>query len=76
MMLGRSKTYPVLELLLADGLNTLFLVERVPELGDDEEVLTLYDALLDSTGNTLTRLLLVSVVCKHKVSVYSQLLLV
>jgi len=54
--------YPVLELLLADGLDTLLLVERVPELGDNEEVFTLYNALLDGTGNTLSGLLLVSVI--------------
>lgn len=53
---------PVLELLLADGLDALWIVERVPELGDEEEVLTLDDAFLDGAGNTLAGLLLVAVV--------------
>jgi hypothetical protein len=38
-------------------------VEGVPQLGDDEEILTLDEAILDGTGNTLTALLLVAVVC-------------
>jgi hypothetical protein len=41
-------------------------VERVPELGDNEEVLTLDEAVLDGTGNTLTSLLLVAVVWKNR----------
>jgi hypothetical protein len=53
---------PVGELLLDDGLNTLAIVESVPQLGDDEEILTLDEAILDGTGNTLTALLLVAVV--------------
>lgn len=53
---------PVGELLLDDGLNTVAIVESVPQLGDDEEVLTLDEAILDRTGNTLTALLLVAVV--------------
>jgi hypothetical protein len=36
----------------------------LPELGDDEEVLSLHDALLDGAGNTLTTGLLVAVVCR------------
>ena len=52
----------VLELLLADGLDVLLVVEGVPELGDDEQLLTLDDAFLDGAGNTLASLLLVAVV--------------
>jgi len=59
-------TYPVSELLLGNGNDTLLLVERVPELGDNEEVLTLDEAVLDGTGDTLTSLLLVAVVCEEK----------
>lgn len=53
---------PVSELLLGDRLNLVVVVERLPQLGDDEQVFTLYNALLDSTCNTLTGLLLVAVV--------------
>jgi len=52
----------VLELLLADGLDTLLVVERVPEFGDDEEFFTLDKAVLDGAGETLTGFLLVAVV--------------
>lgn len=54
---------PVGELLLDDGLDAVAFVEGVPELGDDEELLTLHEAILDSTGNTLTAFPLVAVVC-------------
>jgi len=54
---------PVLELLLADWLDALVVVEGVPELGDNEEFLALDDTFLDSASDTLTRLLLVTVVC-------------
>ena len=62
-------TYPVSELLLGNGNDTLLLVERVPELGDNEEVLTLDEAVLDGTGDTLTSLLLVAVVWEGQISV-------
>ena len=55
---------PVGELLLGDGLHTLGIVERVPQLGDEEELLTLHEAILDGTGDTLAALNLVAVVCK------------
>jgi hypothetical protein len=38
-------------------------VERVPQLGDDEEILALDDALLDGAGNALTALDLIAVIC-------------
>ena len=53
---------PVLELLLADWLDALVVVERVPKLGDNEQLLTLDNSLLDGAGDTLTRLLLVTIV--------------
>lgn len=53
---------PVGELLAADGLDFVAVVEAVPELGDDEEVLTLDETILDGAGNTLTALDLVAVV--------------
>lgn len=53
---------PVGELLLDDGLDALTVVEGVPELGDDEEVLTLHNTLRDGTGNTLAALNLVAIV--------------
>jgi len=53
---------PVSKLLANNGLNTLAVVEGVPELGDDEEVLALDDALRDGTGNALAALNLVAVV--------------
>ena len=53
---------PVSELLPGDRLNLLVVVERLPQLGDNEQIFTLYDALLDGTCNTLTGLLLVAVV--------------
>jgi len=56
---------PVGELLAGDGLDVLLVVVCLPELGDDEEVLSLHDALLDGTGNTLTTGLLVAVVCRR-----------
>lgn len=53
---------PVSELLLADGRDAVIVVEGVPELGDNEEVLTLDKALVDRTFNTLASLDLVAVV--------------
>ena len=43
-------------------LDLITVVERVPELGNEEQILSLYETLLDSTGNTLTSFLLVAVV--------------
>lgn len=53
---------PVGELLLDDGLDALGVVEGVPELGHDEELLTLHDAFRDGAGDTLAALNLVAVV--------------
>jgi hypothetical protein len=54
---------PVGELSASDGLDVLLVVVSLPELGDDEEVLSLHDALLDGAGDTLTAGLLIAVVC-------------
>lgn len=54
---------PVGKLLAGDGLDLVLVVEGLPQLGDDEELLTLHDALLDGAGNTLTTLLFVAIVC-------------
>lgn len=54
---------PVGKLLAGDGLDLVLVVEGLPQLGDDEEILTLHDALLDGAGNTLTTLLFVAIVC-------------
>lgn len=55
---------PVGQLLAADGLDLLALVERLPQLADDEEVFALYEAVLDGTGYTLAALDFVAVVCE------------
>jgi len=54
---------PVGQLLLADGLDLLALVECLPQLADDEEVFALYEAVLDGAGYTLAALDFVAVVC-------------
>ena len=55
---------PIPKLLLADGLHALLVVERVPELGDDEEVFTLDETFLDRTGYTLTAFHFIAVIWK------------
>jgi hypothetical protein len=54
---------PVGELLSGDGLDLVGFVEAVPELGDDEELLALDDALLNGAGYTLAGFDFVAVVC-------------
>ncbi|KAI6756630.1 hypothetical protein HG530_011228 [Fusarium avenaceum] len=54
---------PVGELAAGDGLDVLLVMVCLPELGDDEEVLSLHDAFLDGAGNTLTTGLLIAVIC-------------
>lgn len=53
---------PIRKLLLADRLDTIAIVEGIPELGNEEEILTFDDALLDGAGNTLASLDLVAVI--------------
>lgn len=57
---------PVFELLFADGLDLVAVVEGVPKFGDEEEVFALYDALFDRTGNTLAGLDLIAVVWRNQ----------
>jgi hypothetical protein len=52
------------QLLAGDGLDLLAVVEAVPQLGDEEEVLALDDTLLDGTSDTLADLDLIAVVWK------------
>ena len=54
---------PILKLLFADGLDTVMVVERVPELRDKEEVGALDYAFFDGAGDALAAFLFVSVVC-------------
>ena len=56
---------PIFELLLADGLDFVMVVEGIPKLGDKEEIFALDYALLDSTGDTLTRLDFIPIVCTN-----------
>lgn len=57
---------PVGQLAAGDGLDAVAVVEAVPQLGDDEEVLALHQAVLDGASDTLTALLLVAIVCWRK----------
>ncbi len=53
---------PVLELLFADGLYPVVIVEGVPKFGDKEEVGALDNAFFDGAGNALAAFLFVAVV--------------
>jgi hypothetical protein len=53
---------PVSKLLAGNGLDLVGLVEAVPELGDNEEILALDETILNGTGNTLTGFNFVTVV--------------
>jgi len=52
----------VLELLLANRSNALGVVEGVPELADNEKILTLDKTFLDGAGESLAGFLLVAVI--------------
>lgn len=52
----------VCKLLAGNWLDAVVLGEGTPKLGDNEEVLTLYESVLDSSGETLSGLLLVTVI--------------
>lgn len=43
---------PVCELLLAYGLDSVVVVEGVPEFGHEEEIIALHNTLIDGTGNS------------------------
>ena len=55
---------PVVELFLADGLDAVAVVERVPQLGNEEEVFALDETFFDGAGDTLARLYFVAVVLR------------
>jgi hypothetical protein len=54
---------PVCELLPADGLHFVSFVEGVPELGDDEQIFSLYETILDCSSNAFASFFLVAVIC-------------
>jgi len=54
---------PVLELLFADRLDAIVVVEGIPEFGDEVELFALDEAFFDGTGDSLAAFLLVAVVC-------------
>lgn len=64
----------IAELLASHLLDVLRLVVGVPEFGDEEELLTLDEAILDGAGDALADLNLVAVVCpvSYAVSKLSQ----
>ena len=49
-------------MLAADGLDFVAFVEGVPELGDEEEVFALDEAIFNGSGNAFAGFLLVAVV--------------
>ena len=53
---------PVLQLLLADGRHAVLVVEGIPELGHEEQVGALDDALFDGAGYALAGLDFVAVI--------------
>ena len=53
---------PVFELLFTDGLDSVVVVEGVPEFGDKEEVGAFDYALFDGAGDALTGFLFIAVV--------------
>ena len=53
---------PVLELLLADWLDAVMVVKRIPEFGDKEEIGAFDYAFFDGACNTLARLLFIAVI--------------
>lgn len=55
---------PIRELLAADGLDFVTLVERVPELADEEQIFTLYETVFDGSCDTFTCLFFIAIICK------------
>lgn len=53
---------PVLELLSAFWLHALFVMEAVPQLGDDEEILSLHNSFFDRSSDTLAAFNFVAIV--------------
>jgi hypothetical protein len=55
---------PVRKLLLANWLDFVAIMERIPELADNEEIFTLDKAILDCPCYSLASFLLVAVICE------------
>ncbi len=53
---------PVCELLAADGLDSVAVVEGVPELGYEEKIFALDEAFLDGAGDAFAGFLFVAVI--------------
>ena len=53
---------PILQLLLADRCHTVMVVERVPQLGNKEEIRAFDDSVLDGPGDALAGFDLIAVV--------------
>lgn len=56
---------PVFQLLLANGFDPFLVVERVPQLGYEEEIFTLDETLFQGSGNALTGFFLVSIIFSY-----------
>ena len=54
---------PVLKLFFADGGYSFFIVERTPQLRDDEQLRAFDYAFFDSSSNSLARFGFVAIVC-------------
>lgn len=55
---------PILELLLADRGHVFFIVERVPQLRNEEKIGAFDDAIFDRSSYSLAGFRLVTVVCE------------
>jgi hypothetical protein len=54
------------QLLLANRLHLLLVVEAVPQLGNNEKVLTLDETVLDRTVNAFTCFLLIAIIYERE----------
>lgn len=54
----------VLQLLSAYRLNTLLLMESIPQLGDNEKIISFDEAVFDCSGNTLASFYFISIILK------------
>ena len=61
---------PVCELLAADGLDSVAVVEGVPELGDEEKIFALDEAFFDGAGHAFAGFLFVAVIWKRGIRVF------
>jgi hypothetical protein len=56
------------ELLAADGLDLSAFMEGVPKLGNEEELFSLYEAILNGTGDTLSGFHLIAIIWEGGIS--------